>query len=148
MATNYSARDKVTQHFQLKAHTNGDQMTYTFLEAPTYIQYMISTYSMQKSLSCEPKRFSASQEIPRIFCNTKVHYRVYNSPPHVPVQSQINPVHAPLSHILKIHCNIILPSTTGFSKWSLSPWVCPPKSCMHFSPPPYVLHDTPIFFFF
>jgi hypothetical protein len=34
MATNCSARGKITQHFELKAYTNGDQMTYTFLSLP------------------------------------------------------------------------------------------------------------------
>ena len=75
---------------------------------------------MEQNPSWEANWFSASQEIPRILWNPKVHYRSQKCPPPVPIQSQIDPVYTPISDFLKIHFNIILPSMSGSPKWFLS----------------------------
>ena len=52
------------------------------------------TNSTQHSPSLEDGSSSASQEIPCLLPNSKVHYHIHNSLPPVPVLSQINPDHA------------------------------------------------------
>jgi len=70
--------------------------------------------------SSEANWFAASQEIPRISRNPKVHYRTHKRPPPVPILGQPNPVHIPTYHLLEIRPNIIHPSTPRSPQWSLS----------------------------
>jgi len=94
----------------------------------------------------EANRFSASQEIPSVLWNPKVHYRTQQpaTSPY-PEAQQSRP--CPPSHFLNIYFNIILPSTPGSPTWSLSIRFRH-QNPVQISPPPYVPHSPPISFFF
>ena len=110
---------------------------------------------MVQSPSWEANWFAASQEIPRILRNPKVHYRTQKHPPPVPILGQPNPVHIPTFHLLEIHPNIIHPSTPRSPQWSLylrfphQDPICPPypgyMPCLIPNPRWWYLNiDTPL----
>jgi len=70
--------------------------------ANTLVCTYLLTYSVEQSPSWEAIQFSASQEIPRILGNRKVHYRIHKCPPHPTSWRSI--------FILSSHLRLDLPS--------------------------------------
>jgi len=82
---------------------------------------------------------AANQEIPRILWNPKVPHRTHKCPPPLPILSELHPVPTTPFHFLKIHHNIILPSTSGSPQWSFS-LRFPHQNPVHNSPLPHMRH--------
>ena len=72
-------------------------MQWVWLVSYFFVLTDLRSYSTEQSLSWEANRFSASQEIPSILWNPKVHYLIHNCTPPVPVLSKLDPVHTPHS---------------------------------------------------
>ena len=69
---------------------------------------------MVQSPSWEANWFAASQEIPHISRNRKVHYRTHKRTPPVSILGQPNPVHIPTSHLE-------MEDTTPRISWKIRP---------------------------
>ena len=105
--------------FFLLVHTPENAVTH-LTNKTEHPQLHLLTHSIVQSPFWAANWFAASQEIPRISRNPKVHYRTHKRPPPVHIIGQPNPVHIPTSHLLEIHPNIIHPSTPRSPQWSPS----------------------------
>jgi hypothetical protein len=57
---------------------------------------------MELSLSLETASCAATQELPRILWNPKVHYRVHKRPALVSILNKTNPLHTIIFYLSKI----------------------------------------------
>jgi len=85
--------------------------TFSYNDISTYLLTSWSRVLLEKLTGS-----AASQEIPLIF-GARMFLTVPTSAHHL---SQLQPVPTTPSHFLKLHLNIILPSTSGSPRWSLS----------------------------
>jgi hypothetical protein len=74
---------------------------------------------MEHSSSSEANSGSGIQEILRLLWNPKFHYPLHMSSPFDSTTNHMNPVHNFTHYFFKLYFNIILPSTSRSSKWSL-----------------------------
>lgn len=65
---------------------------------------------------------SASQQIPCILWNQKVHYHGHNSPLLGLIMSQTNEARILMPYFYKLNFHIILPSVPSFPKWCTPLW--------------------------
>jgi hypothetical protein len=114
------------------------------LSSVSFVTYLLTYLLTELSPSWEAVNCAATQELPSILRNPKVHHGVHKSPPLVPILSQIDPVHTIPFYIslrsiliLSTHLRLGLPS-------GLFPSGFPTISYMHSSSPPFVLHALPI----
>jgi len=61
---------------------------------------------MEQKRFCEANSHSASQEMPRLLRNPKVHYHEHNGLPLVPILRQMYPVHTFTTYFPKINSNL------------------------------------------
>jgi len=140
--THNSCRNNCAEHSPQEADSRWSIQECHFLFHSINIYRYLLTYLLtpwSRVLLEKLTGSAVSQEIPRILCNPKVPHSTHKCPPPVPISSQLHPIPTTPSHFLKIHLNIILPSTSGSPQWFLS-LRFPHQNHVHTSPLPHTHH--------
>ena len=87
------------------------------------VRFLTRTYLLTPRSRVLLEKITGSQLVKTFsaFYGTRRAITAFTSARHLSLSmSKLDPAHAPTSHFLKSHLNIIHPSTPGSSKWSLS----------------------------
>ena len=98
----------------IKQYMLGDQTVSVHL----MITYLLTQWSRVLLEKLTSKLCSQSRNSPHLW-NPKVPHRTHKCPPPLPILSQLHSVPTTPSNFLKIHLNIILPSTSWSPQWPL-----------------------------
>ena len=87
---------------------------YGFFNVPGIrpLGHLILSYLLTPCSTVLLEKLTGSQlvkKIPHILCNPKIHHRIHKFPPTIPILNQLDPLHTPTSHFLKIHLNLLEP---------------------------------------
>src|SRR5215475_4450437 len=100
--------------------------------------YLLTPWSRVLLEKLTSKLCSYSRNSPHLW-NWKDPHRTHKCPPPVPILRQLHPVPTTPSNFLKIHLNIILPSTSLSLQWLL-PLRLPQQHPVHTSILPHTRH--------
>jgi hypothetical protein len=134
-------RKQINMLWWLKVATSNKVAVFLFIGSYFGVEpgkIFLLTYFMEQSPSWKANRFAASQEIPRVLWNPKVHHRIHKCPPPLSILNQISPVQTPTSHpedLPQYYPSIYIWVSPVIS----FPQVSPPKPCAILSLPSYVL---------
>ena len=112
----------VTGWTKIRQYSFRDRQIYTYNDGPkdlhidVELPHLLTPWSRVLLEKLTSKLCSQSRNSPHLW-NPKVPHRTHKCPPPVAILSQLHPVPTTPSNFLKIHLNIIFPSTSWSPQW-------------------------------